>query len=108
RDFVVKLAKARACSEALRRGTYRTLFADSENLIYERKADSGDAAIVTISRAPVSTTLAVPLPGISSGDYRDLLEGGTASLKPELTNIPTTPFSVHVYVPREGACAAGN
>ncbi|MEO8799704.1 MAG: alpha-amylase family glycosyl hydrolase, partial [Polyangiaceae bacterium] len=108
RDFVVKLAKARACSEALRRGTYRTLFADSENLVYERKADSGAAAIVTISRAPVSTTLAVPLPGISSGDYSDLLDGSTASLKAELTNIPTTPFSVHVYVPRGGACAAGN
>lgn len=108
RDFVVKLGKARACSEALRRGTYRTLFADSENLVYERKAQSGDTAIVTVSRAPVSTTLAIALPGISSGDYVDLLDGSAASLKAELTNLPTAPFSVHIDVPRGGACAAGN
>ncbi|HEX7663385.1 MAG TPA: alpha-amylase family glycosyl hydrolase, partial [Polyangiaceae bacterium] len=108
RDFVVKLASARACSEALRRGTYRTLFADAENLVYERKAESGDTAIVTVSRAPVSATLAIPLPGISGGDFVDLLDGSAASLKPELTNLPTAPFSVHAYVPRGSACAAGN
>lgn len=107
RDFVSKLARARSCSEALRRGTYRTIYADTENLVFQRTAESGDTAIVSFSRAPLHATLGVPLPGISAGSYVDMLDGSTASLTPELTNLATAPFSAHLYVPAASACAKG-
>ena len=107
RDYVSKLARARACSEALRRGSYRTLYADTENLVYARAADGGDTVIVSISRAPLHATLGIPLPGISAGSYVDMLDGSTASLTPELTNLATAPFSAHLYVPAASACAKG-
>ncbi|MEO7110597.1 MAG: alpha-amylase family glycosyl hydrolase [Polyangiaceae bacterium] len=107
RDFTSKLARARSCSEALRRGTYRTLYADTENLVFQRTAEDGDTAIVTFSRAPLHATLGVPLPGISAGSYIDMLDGSAASLTPELTNLATAPFSAHLYVPAGSACAKG-
>jgi glycosidase len=107
RAYTQKLARARACSEALRRGSYRTLYADTENLVFARTADDGDVAVVAFSRAPSHETLTVPLPGISAGSYVDMLDGSTASLSPELTNLATAPFSAHLYVPASSACAKG-
>ncbi|MGH7327470.1 MAG: alpha-amylase family glycosyl hydrolase, partial [Polyangiaceae bacterium] len=108
RDFLTKLAKARACSEALRRGTYRSLYSDSENLVYLRQAEDGDYAVVAISRAPASATLNIPLPGVPAGNVVDLLDGSSSSLSPELTKLPVAPFSVHLYVPAASACAKGS
>lgn len=111
RSYTQKLARARSCSEALRRGTYRTLYADTENLVFARTVSDpggdGDTAIVSFSRAPLHTTLSIPLPGISAGSYVDMIDGSTASLTPELTNLATAPFSAHLYVPATSACAKG-
>ena len=104
RTKMAALGRARACSEALRRGTYRTLYADAEHLIYARESASGGRAIVVVTRNPVAP-LSVPLPGIEGGDYQDLLEGSHASLSPELTNLEPAPFSVQVYVPAASTCA---
>lgn len=107
RAFVQKLASARACSTALRRGTYRSVYSDSENLVWLRQADDGSWALVTVSRAPTAPTLAIPLPGVPAGNVVDLLDGSAASLSPELTNLAVAPFSVHLYVPSADACAKG-
>ena len=108
RDFLTKLAKARACSEALRRGAYKSLYSDSENLVFQRSTEAGDWAVVALSRAPTSSSLSIPLPGVPEGNVVDLLDGSASSLSPELTNLPVAPFSVHLYVPAASACAKGS
>ncbi len=105
RDAVTRLGKARACVTSLRRGGYRTLFVDDEHLVFAREADGEAPAIVVLGRAPTAA-VGVPLPGISAGDYVDLVGGARASLRPELTNLAPEPFSVHVYVPASSACAS--
>jgi glycosidase len=104
RDTVGALGKARACSEALRRGTYRLLAADAENLVFARELPGADPVIVALARTPV-TELAVPLPGVPAGTYIDLLSGAQTSLSPELTNLGRAPFSLRVLVPAASACA---
>jgi glycosidase len=105
--MVRKLGKARACSEALRRGTYRALHVDPEHLVYARETqppDVGDTAIVDLQRA-VTGDLSGPLPGIQGGSWTDVVSGQTKSLSPELTTLPAAPFSVALYVPASSPCA---
>lgn len=103
RDFVTKLGRARACSAALRRGTYRTLAVDAEHLVFARESD-GETVIVVVQRASVAA-FATPLPGISPGDYVDVLSAGVASLRPELTNLPPAPFSLQLFLAAGSPCA---
>ena len=105
RKATQKLGLARACSNALRRGDYRQIFADAEHLVFSRTdAGTSETAIVTLSRLPLGA-LPITLPGIAKGLYTDLLSGGSTTLDPELTTLDLTPFSVHVYVPSTSACA---
>jgi glycosidase len=106
RDVVRLLGKARACSEALRRGTYRTLFVDAEHLVYAREAPDGDAAVIVLQRSPAGP-LGVPLPGIAAGPWVDVLSRQNRSLSPELTTLPAAPFSIALYVPASSPCAPG-
>lgn len=106
RAFVQTLAKARTCSEPLRRGTYRTLHVDPERLIYARETPDGQAAIVDLQRN-VAAPFSGPLPGISGGTWVDVLSETSKSLSPELTTLPAAPFSVALYVPASSACASG-
>jgi glycosidase len=106
RAFVETLAKVRRCSEALRRGTYRTLHVDPERLVFARETPDGAAAIVDLQRA-VAAAYTGPLPGISAGTWVDALSGRTGSLSPELTTLPAAPFSVALYVPSSSACVPG-
>ncbi len=105
RTATQKLGLARACSNALRRGDYRQIFADAEHLVFSRTdAGTSETAIVTLSRLPLGA-LPITLPGIAKGLYTDLLSGASTTLDPELTSLDLTPFSVHVYVPGTSACA---
>lgn len=104
RDFVRTLAKVHACSDALRRGTYRTLHADAEHLVYARETQDGQVAVIDVQRA-TTAALSAPLPGISAGNWVDVLSGRTLSLSPELTTLATDPFSVSLYVPAHSPCA---
>jgi glycosidase len=104
RDTVRALGKARACSEALRRGTYRALAATPESLVFARALPGEQPVVVVLARTPVEE-LAVPLPGIPAGTYIDLLSGAQTSLSPELTNLGRAPFSLRVLVPAESRCA---
>jgi glycosidase len=103
RDFVAKLARIRSCSAALRRGTYRTLGVDAEHLVFLREAD-GEVAVVVVQRAGVAA-FQTALPGISAGNWRDAVSGASASLSPELTNLPPAPFSLSVLFPAGSPCA---
>ncbi len=111
RVLVRTLGKARACSDALRRGTYRTLHVDAEHLVYARETvpglagqASGDVAVIDVQRA-TSAPLSAALPGIPAGSWVDVLSGRTLSLSPELTMLPSDPFSVSLYVPAHSPCA---
>ena len=102
REVVRTLGRVRGCSEALRRGTYRTLFVDAEHLVFVRETDA-DRAIVVLTRDPTGP-LSVPLPGIAPGSYWEILGKRETSLRPELTKLEPAPFSVQLYVPAASSC----
>ena len=105
RDLVRTLGKARACSDALRRGTYRMLHVDAEHLVYAREETAGgQVAVVDVQRA-TTAPLSASLPGIPAGSWVDVLSGRTLSLSPELTTLASDPFSVSLYVPAHSPCA---
>jgi glycosidase len=107
RDTVRALGAARACSAALRRGTYRALDVGAEHLAFARENQGeGDAVVVVLQRATTGD-LTVPLPGISAGTWVDVVSGVSQSLRPELTTLPAAPFSVALYVPASSPCAPG-
>ncbi len=106
RAFVQTLGKARTCSEALRRGTYRTLHVDPERLVFARETPDGPAAIIDLQRN-VTAPFSGALPGISGGTWVDALSGRAQSLRPELTTLPAAPFSVALYVPSSSPCVPG-
>ncbi len=105
RAFVQRLGAARSCSGALRAGSYRTLMADGEHLVFAREADGVPPVIAVYMRQPRGKELRTPLPGISKGDYVDLVSGRHASLNPELTILPSETFFAALFVPAESDCA---
>ena len=106
RSVVKALGAARACSLALRRGTYRTLYVDPERLVFAREVAGAETAIVDLQRSPTAP-LSAPLPGIAPGSWVDVLSGGIQSLSPELTTLPAAPLSMALYVPASSPCAPG-
>jgi hypothetical protein len=105
RAFVQRLGAARSCSGALRAGSYRTLLADGEDLVFTREADGVEPVIAVYMREPHGKTLRTPLPGISKGEYVDMLSGRHASLSPELTILPSETFFTALFVPADSECA---
>jgi glycosidase len=104
RAKVAGYGRARGCVEALRRGTYRSIFADAEHLVFAREIAAtattpASAALVVAAREPLAA-LAIALPGIEAGTWVDVVSGAEASLRPELTKFDVAPFSVRVYVPQ--------
>jgi glycosidase len=87
RDFVTKMAKLRACSDALRRGDYRTLVATPDQLVFAR-----DTAIVVASR----TAAPVPLP---AGSWVDALTKAQVA-----AGFTTKPWSLMVLLPAGDPC----
>jgi glycosidase len=104
REVVRRLGAARSCSGALRRGTYRTLHAGTESLVYAREAEGVETVVVVANRGAVGT-LEVTLPGIAPGEYVDLMTGNHASLSSGLTSLAVAPFSVSLFVPSGSPCA---
>ena len=100
------LGQTRACSEALRRGTYRTLFVDAEHLIYARETSGGESAIVSLQRS-TTVAIAAPLPGVAPGTWVDALSGEQLTISPALTSLPVAPFSVALYMPVSSPCIPG-
>jgi glycosidase len=105
RAFVQRLGAARACSGALRAGSYRTLLADGEHLIFAREAGGVEPVVAVYMRSPGSKKLQIPLPGVAKGDYVDMLSGKHAWLDPELTILPAETFFAALFVPADSECA---
>ncbi len=103
RASVQSLARARACSASLRRGTYRLLFANDESLVFARELAGADTAVVALFRN--AATLSAPLPGIAPGTWIDALSSSPQSLSPELTNLAGAPLSLLLLFPEGSACA---
>jgi glycosidase len=103
RDFVSKLGTLRACSDALRRGGYRTLLAAGEQLVFARETDDGQRALVVVFRNG-ATGLDLPLPQIPAGSWVDALTGDTSTIDPLHTTIPPKAWSMKVLLPAGDKC----
>ncbi len=97
-------ASARACSAALRRGSYRLLFGDAEHLAFARELPGADTAVVLLLPRREQRSSA-PLPQIAAGTWIDALTGRPQSLSPELTNAAGAPLSLQLLFPEGSACA---
>ena len=100
RQFVARLGALRACSAALRRGTYRTLSAQGEQLAFVRREDSGEEAVVVVQRGG-ALGFDAPLPGIAAGTWVDALTGSALLVDPARTRVAAAPWSIAVLL-REG------
>jgi len=104
RAFVGELGKLRACSDALRRGTYRSLVADAEVLAFAREDPAqDDSAIVVVARNPAAP-VALPMQGLPSGAWTDALGSGVGFDASSAT-VVLPAHSVAVFVPAGSACA---
>ncbi|HEY2365362.1 MAG TPA: alpha-amylase family glycosyl hydrolase [Polyangiaceae bacterium] len=101
RNFTAKLGKLRACSDPLRRGTYRSLVADTEVVAFARE-DAGDAALVVVARNPAAP-ITLPAQGLAKGSWTDALGSGVTfdASQPTFT-LPS--HSVAVFVPAASTC----
>jgi hypothetical protein len=106
RDVVRKVGRARACSDALRRGALRTLVADAERFVFAREiaGDVRGAAIVSLSRRP-SLAAEVALPAGAPSSLVDAVSGTTVDVANGVLTLPAEAFGVHVYV-AGGSCGA--
>ncbi len=112
RNFVSTLGKLRSCSDALRRGTYRALVTDTEDLAFAREsgpipasgdpAAESDAAIVVVARN-VSTPITLPMQGMTKGIWIDALGSGLQfdASSPSFT---MTSHTAAIFVPASSAC----
>jgi glycosidase len=103
RASLTALTHVRACSAALRRGTYRLLFANDESLVFARELAGADTAVAVLYRN--AATISAPLPGIAAGPWVDALSGAVQSLSPELTNLAGAPLSLQLLFPEGSSCA---
>ncbi len=107
RSLVRKVGRARACSDALRRGSLRTILADGERFIFARELD-GDpsgAVIVALSRRP-SRDAEVALSSAFPPSLVDVVTGTKVDSSRGVIAVPRETFGVHIYVPAGSACSA--
>ncbi len=104
RSVVERLGAARSCSGALRRGTYRTLHAGVEDLVFAREAPGVETVVVVAERNP-ARALDIPLENIPPGDYVDLVGGGHVTVGTASTKLPLAAYSVALFVPAASTCA---
>jgi glycosidase len=107
RAVVRKVGRARACSDALRRGALRTIVADAERFVFAREieGDVGNAVIVALSRRP-ALTADITLPLGAPSAFVDAVTGTKIDAKSGVLTLPADAFGVHVYVAAGGSCAS--
>ncbi len=103
RDFVSKLGRLRACSDALRRGTYRTLVAGGEQLAFARETEGGKAAIVVVFRNGAAA-MDAPFPQIAAGSWVDALTGDVSIIDPARAVLQAKAWSMRVLLPAGDKC----
>jgi len=102
RTLARKIGRARACSRPLRRGAFKTIFADEEHVVFAREID-GETAYVSLTRRP-TRAVDVTIPGTPVG-LTDIVTGKPNPTAGSLT-IEPEPFGVHVWVSDASGCAA--
>lgn len=107
RTVVRKVGRARACSDALRRGALRTLIADAERFVFAREieGDVAGAVIVALSRRP-ALTADITLPRGAPSGFVDVVTGAKIDATSGVLTLPADTFGVHVYVAAGGSCGA--
>jgi glycosidase len=103
RAWVETLGKTRACSDALRRGTYRTIAVDPDHLVFARESATETALIVAQRDTSAATT--TPVPGIADGTWVDALGGAPITVASGSVTLPSSPVSVAIYFPAGSACS---
>ena len=105
RAVVRKVGRARACSEALRRGALRTIAADQERFVFARElpGDVAGAAIVALARRP-ALAAEVKLPAGAPAAFVDVVTGQRIDAAGGVLTIPADAFGVHVFVAANGPC----
>ena len=105
RAVVRKVARARACSEALRRGALRTIAAEQERFVFARElpGDVAGAAIVALARRP-ALPAEVKLPPGAPSAFVDVVTGERIDAAGGVLTIPADAFGVHVFVAANGPC----
>jgi glycosidase len=96
RDFMMRLAKIRDCSGALRRGTYRTILASDEVLAFAREFASGSESAATTIVVVMRHPLQIPSTIVPTG-FVDLLTGRTGT-------DAMGPLEIAVFQPNDSAC----
>ncbi|MEM6292623.1 MAG: alpha-amylase family glycosyl hydrolase [Myxococcota bacterium] len=103
RDTVRRLAQARACLPALRRGERVPLHASADTFAFMRDAGDSGPVVVLAHRGATADTIA-PGSRLYPGAYRDLLSGEVLVLDAE-TEIELPPWSLRVLAPAAHPCA---
>ncbi len=108
RAVVRKVGRARACSEALRRGALRTIAAEQERFVFARElpGDVAGAAIVALSRRP-ALPAQIKLPAGAPAAFVDVVTGEHLDATGGVLTIPADAFGVHVFVAADGPCSGG-
>ncbi len=99
RTQIEALGRLRKCSVALRRGSYESLSATPERLVFTRTA-AGSKAIVVAQRTKTNTT-ALQIP---PGSYRDALTGAAFAAEEGSLPAATAAWSLLVLLPPDDPC----
>ena len=104
RDVTRLLGRVRGCSASLRRGTYRTIAADAEHLLFARELPGEDPALVSITRA-ATAAFVTPTSGLPAGAWTDVLTRQTLTLGAGDVTLPPGDHTVRLYFPAGSTCA---
>jgi cyclomaltodextrinase / maltogenic alpha-amylase / neopullulanase len=96
-DTIRLLAKIRAGSEALRRGSYRQLLVGHEQLAFGRDTD-GESAIVMLNASERTATVRVQTP--LSGEWTDALNGGSVQTQGDALEAEVPPAWARILIKR--------
>ncbi|MBS2020626.1 MAG: hypothetical protein JST00_47670 [Deltaproteobacteria bacterium] len=107
RAVVRSVGRARACSEALRRGELRTIAKETERLVFAREiaGDVKNAVIVALNRRP-SLPAEITLPPGAPPAFVDVVTKQRVEAKGGVLAVPSDRFGVHVYVAADGGCGS--
>lgn len=96
------LGKARKDLLPLRRGSYRSVYATEEQLVYARQASNGDAVLVALNRSDGPATISAALPAtitFPTATLKNRLGGPDATVAGGLLNLTLPAHGMAVLAP---------
>jgi len=104
-ELVQRVAAARRCVPALRRGDRRALLVGRDQYAFTRDAGDGAPAVVLLSREAAATVLELPAGSTGvPGWYKDVLTGDRFELGSQGATVEMEPRSLRVLVPESLSC----